>query len=182
MPILTATPSDIPALEKLLNSAYRGEESKKGWTTEADLLEGDLRTDATTLQLLMQTSGAIFLIYINEENKIEGCVFLHKKESKLYLGMLSVSPQIQAKGIGKNLMTAAEDYAGDQQCSSVFMKVISARIELIAWYEKKGYRKTGETEAFPTDDRFGIPTQQLEFILMEKEVKQTQTSAKAICK
>jgi ribosomal protein S18 acetylase RimI-like enzyme len=180
MPILTATPSDIPALEKLLNSAYRGEDSKQGWTTEADLLEGDLRTDAATLQQLIQTPDAIFLKYINEENKIEGCVFLHKKENKLYLGMLSVSPLVQAKGIGKKLMAAAEDYAKDQQCSSIFMKVISARAELIAWYDRKGYRKTGETEAFPTDNRFGIPTLQLEFILMEKEVPLNQTAIQAI--
>jgi ribosomal protein S18 acetylase RimI-like enzyme len=170
MPILIAAATDIPALEELLNSAYRGEDSKKGWTTEADLLEGDLRTDAATLHQLMQTPGAVFLKYINEENKIEGCVFLHKKENKLYLGMLSVSPWIQAKGIGKELMATAEDYARDQQCTSIFMRVISVRHELVAWYERKGYRKTGETETFPTDNRFGIPTQPLEFIIMEKEV------------
>ena len=78
MPIQTATPDDIPALERLLNTAYRGEDSKKGWTTEADLLEGDLRTDAATLNKLMHTAGAVFLKYRNEENKIEGCVFLQK--------------------------------------------------------------------------------------------------------
>jgi len=170
MPILTATSTDIPALEELLNSAYRGEASKKGWTTEADLLEGDQRTDALTLHQLMQTPGAVFLKCINEQNKIEGCVFLHKNEDKLYLGMLSVSPLIQATGIGKQLMAAAESYARDQKCSSIFMKVISARHELISWYERKGYRKTGETEPFPTDNRFGIPTQSLEFIIMEKEI------------
>ena len=170
MPITHAATEDIPALEELLNSAYRGEASKKGWTTEANLLEGERRTDATILRQLMNTPGAVFLKNINEQNKIEGCVFLHKKENRLYLGMLSVWPRIQAKGIGKQLMTAAEDYAKDQKCSSIFMKVISARHELIAWYERKGYRKTGETEAFPTDNKFGIPTQALEFIIMEKEV------------
>jgi ribosomal protein S18 acetylase RimI-like enzyme len=170
MPIVQATPDDIPALVALLNSAYRGEDSKQGWTTEANLLEGDLRTDAASLHQLMQTPGAIFLKYTNEQNKTEGCVFLHKKENKLYLGMLSVSPWIQATGIGKQMMTAAEEYGKDQQCISIFMKVISVRHELIRWYERKGYRRTGETEAFPTDNKFGIPTQPLEFIIMEKEI------------
>jgi predicted N-acetyltransferase YhbS len=170
MPIIPATPEDIPALVDLLNSSYRGEVSKKGWTTEADLLKGDLRTDAATLHKLMQTPGTVFLKYINEETRIEACVFLHKKENRLYLGMLSVSPWIQAKGIGKQMMASSEDHARNQKCSSVFMKVISIRHELVAWYERKGYRKTGETEPFPTDDRFGTPTQPLEFVIMEKTI------------
>jgi ribosomal protein S18 acetylase RimI-like enzyme len=170
MPVTQAASEDIPALEKLLNSAYRGEASKKGWTTEADLISGDQRTDAAALHKLMQTPGAVFLKYINEQTRIEGCVFLHKKENKLYVGMLSVSPLIQAKGIGKQLMSEAENYAKIQKCSAVFMKVISARHELIAWYERKGYRKTGETAPFPAGDSFGSPTQSLEFIIMEKTV------------
>ena len=168
MPVLTATPDDIPALVALLNSAYRGDASKKGWTTEADLLKGDLRTDDVTVHKLMETPGAVFLKYINEGNEIIGCVFLHKKERRLYLGMLSVSPLVQAKGIGKQLMNAATNYASDQQCLSVFMKVISVRHELVAWYERHGYSKTGETEPFTADDRFGIPAQPLEFVILEK--------------
>lgn len=170
MPLVQATVTDIPALVKLLNSAYRGEGSKKGWTTEADLLEGSLRTDAANINDLMQTPGAVFLKHTNDQNRIEGCVFLHKKGDKLYLGMLSVSPLIQAKGIGRQLMTAAESYARDQQCVSIFMKVISVRHELVQWYERKGYHKTGETEAFPTDNKYGVPTQQLEFVVLEKEM------------
>lgn len=168
MSIYTATSADIAALAALLNSSYRGDASKKGWTTEANLIKGNLRTDEATLNKLMQTPGAVFLKYINEENNIEGCVFLDKKENKLYLGMLSVSPLVQAKGIGKQLMTAAEDYARDQKCSSIFMKVISVRHELVAWYERHGYSKTRETEPFPSDDRFGVPIQPLEFVIMEK--------------
>lgn len=168
MAIEQATATDILALVTLLNSAYRGEDSKKGWTSEADLLRGELRTDAATLRKLMQTDGAIFLKYVNDRGGVDGCVFLQKKERKLYLGMLSVSPTIQAKGIGKQLMAEAEKYAAKNKCASIFMKVISIRHELIAWYERKGYKKTGEKEAFPTDDRFGVPTQPLEFIILEK--------------
>lgn len=82
--------------------------------------------------------------------------------------MLSVSPAAQAKGIGKELMLAAEAYARKQNCTSIFMKVISIRHELIAWYERKGFIKTGETEPFPDDHKFGVPTQELEFLILEK--------------
>jgi ribosomal protein S18 acetylase RimI-like enzyme len=88
----------------------------------------------------------------------------------MYLGMLSVSPFIQAKGIGRQLMNTAEDYAKNHNCSSIFMKVISIRHELIAWYERKGYKTTGETEPFPADNRFGIPVKPLEFVIMEKKL------------
>ena len=170
MPVLTATLQDIPELVSLINSAYRGDASKKGWTTEADLLEGEIRTNEETLEQLLQTNGAVFLKYINEQNEIEGCIFLDKKGDQLYLGMLSVSPILQAKGTGKTLMNAAVDYAKQEGCDSIFMRVISLRHELINWYEKLGYSKTGQTEAFPNDNRFGIPTQPLEFFIMEKMI------------
>lgn len=169
MQIIPATTKDIPALVALLNSGYRGEVSKKGWTSEADLLEGEIRTDENTIEKLMQDPHALFLKYV-EGNELQGCVFLDKKEDKLYLGMLCVSPLIQAKGIGKQLMAAATTYAQEQNCRVIFMKVISLRKELIEWYERQGYTRTAAREPFPTDQRFGTPTQPLEFIIMEKEV------------
>ena len=162
---------DVPVLVALINSAYRGEASKKGWTTEADLLEGDIRTNEATVTELMQTPGAVFLKKVNTLNEIEGCVFLQKKENRLYLGMLSVSPKLQAMGTGKQLMNAAILHAKEQDCHSIFMKVISVRYELIAWYEKQGFHKTGKTELFPDDNRFGIPKQPLFFEIMEKIIR-----------
>lgn len=170
MAITTAKIEDISPLTTLINSAYRGDASKKGWTTEADLIKGELRTDENTLNALFIKPGACFLKYINDGHKIEGCVFLDKIEKRLYLGMLTVSPLLQAKGIGKQLMKAAEQYACQQDCDTIFMRVISIRHELIDWYEKQGYQKTGETEPFPDDHRFGIATQPLEFIIMEKKI------------
>ena len=120
MPISIATKADIPALVSLLNSAYRGEESKKGWTTEADMISGDKRTDAPTLNNLMNTPDAIFLKSENENGELQGCVFLHKRESKLYLGMLAVSPILQAKGTGKELMKAAEIHAKEKKLHRYF--------------------------------------------------------------
>jgi len=170
MTVLPATLQDVPQLVALINSAYRGDLSKKGWTTEADLIRGELRTDETTLEELMNTEGAIFLKSINEREEIEGCVYLHKKENRLYLGMLSVSPMLQSKGTGKQLMGAAANYAKQNGCNTIFMRVISLRNELISWYEKLGYFKTGQTESFPNDNRFGTPTQPLEFLIMEKMI------------
>ena len=170
MTVLPATLKDIPPLVALINSAYRGDVSKQGWTTEADLLRGELRTDETTVEQLMKTEGAIFLKCVNEQEDIEGCVYLHKKENRLYLGMLSVSPMLQSKGTGKQLMGAAANYAKQEGCHTIFMRVISVRHELIKWYEKQGYFKTGQTEAFPNDHRFGVPTQPLEFLIMEKMI------------
>jgi len=170
MPVLTATFQDIPALVALINIAYRGEESKKGWTTEADLIKGELRIDEPSLESLMKTDDTVFLKYLNEQVEIDGCVFIQKKSDGAYLGMLSVSPTQQAKGVGKQLMNEAEKHARLLGSDRIFMRVISARHELINWYEKQGYYKTEQREPFPPDTRFGIPTQPVEFIIMEKMI------------
>jgi len=170
MTISPAIMQDIPVLVSLINSAYRGEASKKGWTTEADLLQGELRTDIPTLTAIIENKDAVILKYISENESITGCVYLHKKERGLYLGMLTVSPVLQGAGIGKQLMAAADSYARENNCNSIFMNVISVRHELIAWYERHGYRQTDERAPFPTDQRFGIPTQPLEFVIMIKNI------------
>jgi len=171
MTISPAGKHDIPALTELLNSAYRGDVSRKGWTTEADLLDGDLRTDAANLDELMHKPGATFLKCSTPDGNINGCVYLQKQERELYLGMLSVSPLLQAAGIGKQLLAAAIEHAKANDCSSIFMTVISARTELIAWYQRQGYRLTGERKPFPTgNQRFGIPTRHLEFVIMERNL------------
>ena len=167
--IKPALESDIPALNMLVNSAYRGEGSKQGWTTEADLLDG-IRTDEESLKELVHREDSIILKY-EEENSILGCVYLKQEEAKMYLGMLTVSPQLQNKGIGKILLTASEDEARKRNCTAVFMSVISVRKELIDWYKKRGYYDTGHTKPFPENNpRFGIPRQPLEFIILEKKI------------
>ena len=168
MAVLIASTEDIPALVKLLNNAYRGEESKQGWTTEADMVAGDLRTDEENMNELMQHPGAVFLKFTNEKNEIEGCVFLDKRQGKIYLGMFCVSPALQNKGIGKQIMAAAERYAQQQGCPAVFMRVISIRNELIAWYERQGYYETGEVQQFD-DTRFGTAKEPIEFVVLQKD-------------
>lgn len=170
MPILIAEEKDVTSLVALMDSAYRGESSKHGWTSEADLFIGNKRTDEATVSNLIRKPGAVFLKFLNDEGLLEGCVFLQKKENRLYLGMFSVSPLVQGKGIGKKLLTAAEDYAKEQNCTSIFMTVITVREKLIAWYERSGYKKTGKVLPFPVDERFGIPTQPLEMLVLEKHL------------
>ena len=171
MTISTAINADVPALVSLINSAYRGDASRKGWTTEADLLEGDLRTDIPTLTQTMNKPAAVILKHSDADGRITGCVFLQKVPRGLYLGMLSVSPELQAAGIGKKLLEAATLHARSNDCSVIYMNVISLRHELIAWYERHGYHLTGETSPLPADNRFGVPTQPIEFAIMIKELR-----------
>jgi ribosomal protein S18 acetylase RimI-like enzyme len=160
--------SDVSALNKLINSAYRGESSKKGWTTEADLLDGQ-RTDEYDLKAIISKTGCMILKYTNDAGEIIACVRLEKHGNKMYLGMLTVSPVLQGGGIGKQLMIASEKLAKEHNCIAVYMQVIKGREELIAWYLKQGYSDTGERKPFPHGDpRFGIPKQKLEFLIMEK--------------
>ena len=170
MSISIAQPEDISPLVSLMDKAYRGEVSKQGWTSEADLFVGNRRTDEETVTKLINKPGAVFLKYTNEGGIVEGCVFLQKKETRLYLGMFSVSPSAQGKGIGKRLLNAADDYAKEQHCSLIYMTVITVREDLIAWYERNGYQRTGKVLPFPVDERFGIPTQPLDMMILEKQV------------
>lgn len=170
MEISRVTPNDIDELVVLINSAYRGDASRAGWTTEADFLEGDLRTDAESLRLILDREDSMMLKHVSPDHTITGCVLLRVEERGLYLGMLSVSPGSQDGGIGKKLMAASETLAASKGCRSIFMNVISLRKELIAWYERRGYVLTGETKPMPTDHRFGKPTQPLEFAIMEKMI------------
>ncbi len=167
-----ATNTDLPELTFLINSAYRGDSSRKGWTTEADLL-GGIRTSEESLAETIAKPDATILLHRDETTgALIGCVYLEKKADLMYLGMLTVSPEIQARGIGKKLLQDAEDYAHTLGCRAVEMTVISQRAELIAWYERRGYALTGETRPFPMNDpRFGLPKVALEFVVMRKELE-----------
>jgi ribosomal protein S18 acetylase RimI-like enzyme len=168
----TITPASIKdsrALNILVNSAYRGDESRKGWTTEADLLDGT-RINEAALQELIQKPDTTFLKY-EESGVLLGCVELRIEGSKLYLGTLSVNPTNQNKGIGKKLLQAGEEYARQVGCSAIKMTVIDGRQTLIDWYVRHGYSLTGERKPFIVpDERWGVPKQKLEFVVLEKKV------------
>ena len=167
--IIPSTPADADELSALVNRAYRGESGKVGWTTEADLIDGT-RTDAEILQKIIQTPGQMILKYV-EEDQILGCVELHAEGRRLYLGMLTVQPNIQGRGIGKELLKASEAEARKYNCSTIFMNVISVRQELIDWYIRHGYHDSGVRKPFHfTDPRFGQPKMKLEFVVLEKNL------------
>ena len=168
MQIAIIQKEDYAEIVALVNTAYRGEASKAGWTTEADLIAGTKRVDEAQLELELAQPGAVVLKLSTDDGALLGCVFLHHTEFGLYLGMLSVWPHLQAKGLGKTLMWAAEEHARSVGTRRIYMNVVSVRTELIAWYERHGYRKTGETKPFPDTPAFGVPTVPLEFVVLEK--------------
>jgi ribosomal protein S18 acetylase RimI-like enzyme len=167
--ITTATLEDVPALEKLINSAYRGETSKLGWTTEANLLQ-DQRITADELYETINNKENTILKF-TENNTIIGCVLLADKGNKLYLGMLTVSPELQNSGIGKKLLQKAEEHSLSLKLPKIVMTVISIREELIAWYNRHGFIDTGVREPFPLNGTDAIISQlPLEFIVLEKNI------------
>jgi len=166
--ICIATEEDIPALVSLMNRAYRGETSRQGWTTEAHLIAGEVRTDENDLQQVLRKPGSVILKYINDKNQLVGCVNLQKHGDRLYLGMFSVSPEEQGSGIGKKILIASEQHAKNEGCASIYMRVISVREDIIKWYDRHGYKDTGETMPFSEDGLTGKHLQPLEFVVLEK--------------
>lgn len=167
--ITQATIADAAELSALINSAYRGETSKKGWTTEADLLEGT-RTTPKELATIITTPHHYLLKFIRDE-KIIGSVLLIAKKEVLYLGMLTVSPELQNSGIGKQLLQVAEQLAQQLELSRIQMTVIGIRKELLAWYIRNGYEDTGVREPFPFGEGDkALTSEPLDFIVLEKKL------------
>lgn len=167
--ITKATIGDVFALNTLINSAYRGESSKKGWTTEAYLLEGLRTTKEELTETIRDPKNTI--LKFTENNQIIGCVLLIEKEQQLYLGMLTVSPELQNSGVGKKLLQQAEIHASVLGLPKIVMTVITVRKELIAWYTRNGYVDTGERAPFLVSDvHIAIAEQPLEFMVLKKNI------------
>jgi ribosomal protein S18 acetylase RimI-like enzyme len=169
MAITIATLTDVPELVALINLSYRGETSKKGWTTEAHLIDGQ-RIGQPELAEQMSDPNAVILKNTDEKGEITGCVYLQKRGDKLYLGMLTVSPLLQANGLGRQLLEAAEDYARSINYHTITMTVITTRTELLNWYERRGYQRTGEVIPLVIPESFGILKQPVEMFRLEKGV------------
>jgi GNAT superfamily N-acetyltransferase len=164
-----ATSADVAAIVALVESAYRGDVSRKGWTTEADLLDGQ-RTDPAGVAELIAKPGSCMLL-AERGGALLACANLEKRGEAGYFGMFSVRPDLQGAGIGRAVLAEAERLARDDwHCREMHMTVISVRDELIAWYERRGYRRTGIHSPFPYGDaRFGIPRREdLRFELLVK--------------
>ncbi|MEW2286731.1 GNAT family N-acetyltransferase [Streptomyces sp. NPDC047841] len=164
-----ATDADVDALVALVESAYRGDASRSGWTTEADLLEGQ-RTDPQGVLEVIKAPGSR-LLTAERDGRVVACCQLEHRGDHAYFGMFAVSPTQQGAGLGKVVMAEAERLARQTWgVTEMQMTVISQREDLIAWYERRGYRRTGRTQPFPYgDERFGIPLRSdLRFELLVK--------------
>lgn len=152
-----ATHDDIDAIVALVQSAYRGDSSRAGWTTEADILDGQ-RIDASMLQAMFANPAATFLLADRDSELIACCELQHKGDAA-YFGMFSVVPTEQGSGIGKEVLAEAERIVRDEWRSSrLEMTVIDVREALIAWYQRRGYIRTGLHSPFPYGDpRYGVP-------------------------
>jgi RimJ/RimL family protein N-acetyltransferase len=162
--------ADIDVIVALVNSAYRGMTSRAGWTTEADLLDGQ-RTDAAEIAQLMGANDSLILLCLLG-NEIIGSAHLERFDSTIaYMGMLVIRPVLQGKGLGKQFIREAEQVAhAEWGTTRMQIQVISLRHELIAYYERIGYRRTGEIRQFPSDPRYGIPkVNGLQFEVLEKD-------------
>lgn len=147
--VRAATPADLPALHSVIERAYRGDTARLGWTHEADLLS-DTRTDLATLHAIMADPTQVLLALFEGVEPL-GCVNVAKREGGVaYLGLLCIEPTRQGEHLGRKLIAAAESHARDAfGCRSIEMTVIEQRGELIAYYERRGWRATGERRAFP---------------------------------
>jgi len=169
-----AVTADIPAVVALVESAYRGDSGRRGWTTESDLLDGQ-RTDAEDVTGLIGVPGSTVLL-AEDGDRLLACCHVALKNGAGYFGMFAVNPILQNGGLGKALLAEAERVVRDDwRCTAMRMTVIEQRAELIAWYERRGYRRTGEYAPFPYgQERFGIPLRDdLRFEWLSKTLKET---------
>lgn len=164
------TEEDIPQLFELIETCYRGDIAKDGWTCETDLVGGNRTTKDLLIEEINEPGGK-YLKHLNEQGTIVGCVYTKTSpdESRAYVGCLCVHPTIQSQGLGKKLMLAAEDLAKSAGYSKMYMKVLTVRKELIDWYEKLGYKYVGEHSPFPVG--CGIPKVPLELGTWEKNLQ-----------
>ncbi|NUS17178.1 MAG: GNAT family N-acetyltransferase [Streptomyces sp.] len=166
-----ATAADVPALVALVESAYRGDASRAGWTTEADILDGQ-RTDPEGVLEVIEKDGSR-LVAVERDGELVACCHLEHRGAHAYFGMFAVRPTLQGGGLGKTVIAEAERFARDEWgVAEMHMTVITVREDLIAWYERRGYERTGQTSPFPYgDERFGLPVRDdLEFELLTKKL------------
>lgn len=152
-----ASKADIPAIVSLVQSAYRGEASRAGWTTEADVLDGQ-RIDPQGVEECINQQDSVVLLG-ESGGVLQACAHVACVEGEGYFGMFAVAPMRQGDGLGSRMLAEAERRVRDSWgCKCLGMTVIDLRDELIAWYQRRGYVRTGRHKPFPYgDERFGIP-------------------------
>lgn len=169
MILLHATLNDIPTITSLLNRSYRGDSSRMGWTTEADLLSGK-RIDESGLLLILNDPDSLILI-AQSEDTITATIHVHREGDSVHFGLFAVEPTQQGSGLGKALLSYAESEAVQKWgvCTAI-MEVITHREELIAYYERRGYVRTGEMIAFPASELWDQKVDLLQLAVLSKSL------------
>lgn len=164
--------ADVPAIVRLMNRAYRGTGTGSGWNSEADDMSGDRTSEALLRADIAAHPNAALLVWRTPAD-VQGCVWLQPLvDGTWYVGSLTIDPRLQNAGLGRQLLAAAERWVRERGGQAMRMTVVNARDTLIAWYVRRGYQPTGETEPFPYDDtRFGVPKRHdLVFIVLQKRL------------
>ncbi|KOU36096.1 MULTISPECIES: GNAT family N-acetyltransferase [unclassified Streptomyces] len=167
----SAVETDVPELVDLVESAYRGDASRAGWTTEADYLDGQ-RTDPDGVRAVIAAPDGVLLV-VERAGELVACCQLEHRDDHVYFGMFAVRPGLQGGGLGKEILAEAERRARENWgAKEMRMTVVNVREELIAYYVRRGYRRTGELSPFPYGDaRFGVPLRDdLAFELLVKSL------------
>jgi ribosomal protein S18 acetylase RimI-like enzyme len=169
-----AVEADYTAIVDLVNAAYRGRGAVESWNIESGILEGTRLDDSLLREDLAAKPHAHLLVLRDPENgAVIGTVWLEPtQDGAWYLGLFTVSPALQKQHLGRALLSAAEDFAKARGAGSIRMGVLNVRDTLIAWYQRRGYSLTGETEPFPYgDNRFGTPLRDdLHFVVLAKDI------------
>ncbi len=172
--LIPAVEADIPAVVELANRAYRGSGPSAGWNSEAGLIEGPRLTGAVLRQDLATKPQAHLLTFRDDPSgPLLGTVWLEPASAATwYLGLLTVCPDLQNRQLGRALLSAAEDFAKARGAQCISMSVINVRDTLISWYQRRGYRHTGETQPFPYgSERVGKPLRDdLHFVILERSL------------
>jgi GNAT superfamily N-acetyltransferase len=169
-----AVEADYAPIVQLINLSFRGIGPEASWNSEGDFIEGQRLTESLLREDLAAKPDALLLAYREDpKGELLGTVWLERKNDGVwYLGLLTVRPDLQKRQMGRALLAAAEDFAKQRGAYRIRMSVVNVRKTLIAWYERRGYLLTGETQPFPYDDqRFGRPLRDdLHFVLLEKDI------------
>ncbi|MGA7245793.1 MAG: GNAT family N-acetyltransferase [Terracidiphilus sp.] len=167
-----AVEADFPAIIELVNAAYRGHGDVESWNIESGIIEGTRLTDSLLREDLAAKPHAHFLVHRDLwSGAIIGTVWLEPVDEDVwYLGLFTIDPALQKQHLGRGLLSAAEDFAKQRGARTIRMGVLNVRDALIAWYERRGYQRTGKTEPYPYgDNRFGTPLRDdLAFVILEK--------------
>jgi DNA-binding MarR family transcriptional regulator/ribosomal protein S18 acetylase RimI-like enzyme len=168
-----AADTDVAAIVTLMNRAYRSTGTEAGWNSEAGYMEGDRTNEALLREEIAAQLDATLLIWRTADD-VRGCVWLEPRgDNAWYLGSLTVDPRRQNAGLGRQLLAASESWVSRRGGREITMTVVNVRDNLLAWYERRGYRPTGETQPFPYGDaRFGNPKRDdLHFVVLRKQLR-----------